>query len=83
MSKKKSYKVFIAPSSDNERVYEGIGDLDKCLNHAIKHTDNDEATGTGIFIFKTKEERDAFVKGYESAIGYLGNGFYATKDETL
>jgi hypothetical protein len=76
---KKAYKIFIEPSSDEERLYWDCENFDECVE--VFRKNNTDVEETPYFEFTTKRERDAFIEGYEAAIGYLGGGFYATKDE--
>ncbi len=66
-------KVFIIPSSDDERLFDNCNSY----NQAIKiNTDN--CCSGSEHIFSTKEERDSFIQGYLAGIGYLGEGIFFT-----
>ena len=67
----KKYNIIIVPSSDYERVAEEAGTFDK-VNEL-------EGIDKTMFAFDTHQELEAFIKGYQSAIGFLGSGFYVTK----
>jgi len=66
-----SYRILIVPSSDDEKLFEDCDSIEKAQKIAKK-------TGATIqlFEFDSEEEKDAFVKGYEAGIGYLGKGLY-------
>lgn len=67
------YNVLIVPSSDDERNYENCATYTEALEiHELK------GDCSVKYSFNTEIERDAFIKGYHSAIGYLGNGIFFT-----
>lgn len=65
-----SYKVIIVPSDADEERFESCSSFED----ALKLIDSSEMVS--IFDFATEAERNAFITGYESAIGFLGNGLY-------
>ena len=72
----KKYSILITPSSEDERSYENANNF----NEAVKiHEEANDSTS--IFSFDTKEQRSAFIVGYEAGIGYNGGGTYFTNEE--
>lgn len=65
-------EVLIVPDSSQEGSFEDIEDF----NEALKTED----TYTPVFQFSTRPERDAFLLGYKSGIGYMGTGLYYIKN---
>lgn len=64
------YKVIIVPSSDEEHLFDEVVKF----SDAVKVVSKTQCAT--IHEFNTKQERDSFVDGYKSAIGFLGNGLY-------
>jgi hypothetical protein len=66
----KKYKLVIVPSLEEEHLFE----------EAVKFSDVVKVVSKTQFAtiheFNTKQERDSFIDGYKSAIGFLGNGLY-------
>jgi len=81
MKNKTIYKIFIIPSSDEERFF------DECDSYeeALRIADKEDCCFSNEFIFNTPEEKDAFILGYNSGVGYMGEGLHYTthqnKDE--
>ena len=63
-------QIFISPSSEQEKDYENCATLKECVE-LTKFEDGD-----ALYNFKSIDEVNAFITGYEAAIGYNGNGFY-------
>ena len=76
MSDKILYKILTIPSSDDERTFEECDDY----KEAVKLNEDEDCSGEE-YIFPTKELRDAFIEGYLSGIGYLGEGVYFTTNQ--
>jgi len=71
----KKFKVIIVPSSDDEHKFENATTFAQA-----RKVMKDKEILASMYRFDTLKERDAFIAGYESAIGYLGNGlFYTSK----
>ena len=76
--KTKRYNIAIVPSSEDEHHFDG------CYNYhsaAAKHSALEKRRDTNIpsfkkFVFATEDERNAFIQGYQAALGYNGNGLY-------
>lgn len=73
----KKYRIITIPSSDDEKDFENIIDFKGAEKHIKK---NENLFCTGEHSFDTKEELEAFIKGYESAIGFLGGGLFFTNE---
>lgn len=67
---KKRYQVFVAPSSDDEDIYSECDSFEKALEIMGLLPDPGSAQ---VFYFDTMEEVNAFIEGYTSALGYLGD----------
>lgn len=67
------YRVFVVPSSDDEEAYESISHIDDAID---LHRVREDAGGDSgsLHEFATLDEAEAFIKGYELGIGYLGDG---------
>ena len=74
MNKKEIYSILIIPSSEDDRLFDECDNYKDALGIATKENCGDE------FKFDTQKERDAFIQGYLSGVGYLGEGVYFTKD---
>jgi len=75
MSDKIIYKIFIIPSSEEDRKFDECDNYKEALKIATKENCGDE------FEFNTQKERDAFIQGYLSGVGYLGEGVYFTTNQ--
>lgn len=58
------YKVIVAPSSEHDRIFEDC--------NTFEQAESKVGEGVLMYTFNTPEEADAFMQGYEVAIGYLG-----------
>ena len=74
------YKVITIPSSEDsdkieEMNLETYSDAEKAMG---------ELHSASIHEFETEAEAEAFVKGFDAGMGWLGDGFFAAnyKDET-
>lgn len=67
-----SHTVLIAPSSSGELLYTDLPTFDEAVKQFIK----ERGEGSAIYSFDTEEELDAFMLGYQAAIGYVGEGYY-------
>ena len=68
-------KVVIAPSSEDEGMFDNCA----TFQEAVKTMDDCESAS--LLQFKNASELDAFLEGYQSAIGYLGDGYFITNSK--
>lgn len=66
MKHHKKYIVFIAPSSEDEYRYSECDTVEQAIDVRI------EGDSSDIYSFDTIQEVEAFVEGYKSALGCLG-----------
>lgn len=66
----KRYRVFVAPSSDDQDFYSDCSSFKEALEimNLLPYPGSAQ-----IFYFDTMEEVNAFIEGYTSALGYLGD----------
>lgn len=69
---KPQYNILIAPSSEDEDRFENC----TTYEDAVKIVPDCESAS--IHEFDTSDERDAFIEGYNAAIGNLGDGYFIT-----
>ena len=63
--------IVIVPSSEDQRAYEKLKTTKSAASLSKRRNDS-----ANRFTFNTSAEADAFIKGYTSTIGYLGDGMY-------
>ena len=71
------YSVLIVPSSDEERYFEDAKDFHDAVAIAIEK----DCPSFSVHSFKTDDERKSFIRGYNSAIGYNGDGYFITNSK--
>ncbi len=67
----KPIEIVIVPSSEDQRAYEKVKTTKSAASLSKRRKDS-----ANRFIFNTSAEADAFIKGYTSTIGYLGDEMY-------
>lgn len=67
----KPIEIVIVPSSEDERAYEKVKTIKSAASLSKRRKDS-----ANRFTFNTSAEADAFIKGYTSTTGYLGDGMY-------
>jgi hypothetical protein len=67
----KPIEIVIVPSSEDERAYEKVKTTKSAASLSKRRKDS-----ANRFTFNTSAEADAFIKGYTSTTGYLGDGIY-------
>jgi len=74
----KIYKIFIIPSSDDERAFEECDTYNEAIKLSAKLRNTTGSSGEE-FIFNSERERELFIQGYKSGVGFMGDGlFYIT-----
>lgn len=68
------YKIIIAPSSDDEREVAEIAHTYKEAQELMRKGEHTMFE----FTYDTFAELRAFIRGYETGIGYTGEGFWIT-----
>jgi len=72
---KPQYKILIAPSSEDEdKFYD-------CVTYEDALKVMPDCENVSVHSFETPDERDAFIEGYEAAIGNLGDGYFITNSK--
>lgn len=72
---KPQYEILIAPhSEDEDKFYDCV-----TYEDALKVMPDCETAS--VHSFETPDERDAFLEGYEAAIGNLGDGYFITNSK--
>ena len=71
------FKLIVVPSSDDEPLFEETVKYDE----AKKIVDGEENVTAQEFIFNSEHEREIFLQGYMTAIGFLGSGTHYKKEE--
>ena len=75
LEKKRTYKVLIIPSSDDEPKFEECGNFREAVQMMRK---NKSIYSAEVLTFKSTRERAAFLRGYQAGCGYMGDGLYYT-----
>jgi len=80
MNVDKKFRILIAPCSENERFWGEFGSFDEAYDAYIKMKNEDEMNEKleGVFVYQydTDSEANAFIDGYESGAGWIGDGFF-------
>lgn len=67
----KKLQLFIAPSSDTENEYEDLI-FEECVEKAKELKDG----SARVFSFDSEKDMNFFIRGYQTGVGYLGNGYW-------
>ena len=74
------FEILIVPSSSEEGDFEECVTIEdaKKIYKKGKSTEGLSENWESVreFSFDTVQERDAFIKGYDAAVGYAGDGVY-------
>ena len=79
-AKSGKFKIIVCPSTDEEQdprlkkaaTYQQVKNVMK----------RGELSSMAEFSFDTETELDAFIKGYEAGVGWLGEGFFVTRHQS-
>lgn len=75
----KKFKLIIAPSSNDEHLFNNA----VTYNEALKVINAEGVESAQEFTFSTKTERECFIQGYKAAIGYNGDGLLWTTEKEV